>query len=282
MRGWVVLAALSLFASGQAQADERAAAREHYAKGTKAFELGLYDEAIGEYMAAYKAKDEPALLYNIAQSHRLAGHSAEALRFYRMYLLKAPRAQNRDEVQIKLVELQKLIEQQKRAQNLPPDQVRPLAPPPAAETAPTAEPEPLPASPPPLATAQTATPTPTVSASRDNTPSRGRATESAGISVAVVGIALVAAGAAMSGVAAKDSSDLTTLDRNMQPFDPSKQQTGQALGIAGPVLLAVGGLAAIAGITVAILGHRESKRRAVALTPLPGPHVAAAWLRFSN
>jgi tetratricopeptide (TPR) repeat protein len=103
--------------------DDVAAAREHYQKGTRAFELGAYDEAIAEYSAAYRLKDAPEILYNMAQAHRLAGHPGDALRLYRQYLVKVPNASNREQVQVKIDELQKLIDQQNKTKTgLPPDQ----------------------------------------------------------------------------------------------------------------------------------------------------------------
>jgi tetratricopeptide (TPR) repeat protein len=61
-------------------------AREHYHRGTVAFNLGHYEEAAGEYEEAYRLKDDPALLYNIAQARRLAGNRREALRSYKTFL----------------------------------------------------------------------------------------------------------------------------------------------------------------------------------------------------
>lgn len=54
-------------------ADETVTAREHYRRGTNAFNLGHYLEAVKEYEAAYQLKEDPALLFNIAQAYRLAG-----------------------------------------------------------------------------------------------------------------------------------------------------------------------------------------------------------------
>src|SRR4051812_33273391 len=62
------------------------AARTHYERGTRFYDLGKYDDAVHEFEAAYEAKGDPAFLYNLAQSHRLAGHVDEALRYYRTYL----------------------------------------------------------------------------------------------------------------------------------------------------------------------------------------------------
>ncbi len=77
-------------------------------------------------MAAYQAKDDPALLYNLGQAHRAAQHSAEALHFYKRYLAKVPDARNAAEVQAKIAELQKLIDQQSKAQAMPPAGPAPL------------------------------------------------------------------------------------------------------------------------------------------------------------
>ena len=80
MRRLIALALALAVTAGVARADDdersRAAAREHYARGTSFFDLGHYDDAVAEYDKAYQAKNEPSLLYNIAQAHRLAGHAA--------------------------------------------------------------------------------------------------------------------------------------------------------------------------------------------------------------
>lgn len=71
--------------------------------GSKAFDLGQYEEAIAT-RAAYKIKDDPALLYNLGQAHRLAGHHSEALHFYKTFLSRSPDAPNRDEVEKRIVD----------------------------------------------------------------------------------------------------------------------------------------------------------------------------------
>jgi len=119
-----------------ARADERAAAKEHYMKGTKYFDLGRFEDAVKEYEAAYEAIDDPVLLYNIAQAHRLAGHTERAIFFYRSYLRRVPAAKNRAEVELKIDELQKVLDQQARAQQLPPS-----SPMPSSSAPPTATPD---------------------------------------------------------------------------------------------------------------------------------------------
>src|SRR5947207_1312620 len=101
----VILLVSSTARAGDSDVSE---ARDHYRRGTKAFELGSYEEAIKEYAAAYRLRDDPALLYNLGQANRLGNHPTEALRFFRLFLIKVPDTQSRSEVEAKIAELQKL------------------------------------------------------------------------------------------------------------------------------------------------------------------------------
>src|SRR5439155_1654304 len=71
--------------------------RERYERGTLRYNLGDFDAAIVEFKAAYEASRAPALLYNLAQAHRLNRDPERALYFYRTYLREAPDAENRAE-----------------------------------------------------------------------------------------------------------------------------------------------------------------------------------------
>ncbi|MEO6952239.1 MAG: hypothetical protein ABI321_10525 [Polyangia bacterium] len=91
-------------------------ARQHYASGTKHFDLGEYRQALEEFKEAYRLKEDPVFLFNIAQCHRLIGDAdsnVEALRFYRSYLNRAPDAPNRRDVDAKIVALQQSIADEK-------------------------------------------------------------------------------------------------------------------------------------------------------------------------
>src|ERR1700761_5756370 len=103
----VVLALLPLTAS-TARADV-AAAREHFRKGKVLFDLQRYLEAAKEYEAAYEAKDDPALLFNIGQAYRLGGETQKALGAYRSYLRNLPNAPNQTEVHTRIDELQQQL-----------------------------------------------------------------------------------------------------------------------------------------------------------------------------
>jgi iron complex outermembrane receptor protein len=99
-------------ASSFSYADEGnlAAARQHYANGKRAYDLGHFDEAAREYELAYRAKDDPALLYNLGQAHRLAGNLQQAVLSYKAYLRNVPDAPNRAEVEARIRELQTAID----------------------------------------------------------------------------------------------------------------------------------------------------------------------------
>ena len=131
-------------------ADEAASmeAKKHYEEGTKAFNLAEFPRAISEFKAAYNAKPDPLLLYNIGQSFRLAGDDAQALFFYKSFLRNMPDAPNRKEVDGRIRALEKQIaEQPKKAPAAsaptatmpPPATTTPAAPVSATPVSPAAE-----------------------------------------------------------------------------------------------------------------------------------------------
>ena len=99
-------------------------AREHYQKGTTLYELGKFHDAAVEYEEAYKAKSDPALLFNIGQAYRLAGDAKSAVTAYRSFLRKMPDAPNRHEVEAHIGKLQKQLDEQAA----PPPTVTPKPP----------------------------------------------------------------------------------------------------------------------------------------------------------
>ena len=121
----VALGAAVVFAAA-AHGEDADKAREHYSVGLRAYDAGKYDEAIAEFEAAYRYKDAPGLLYNIAQAYRLSNRPEEALRFYRTYLERKPDAANRVEAEAKIERLASILEERK-ARN--PALVEPAAPP---------------------------------------------------------------------------------------------------------------------------------------------------------
>ncbi len=78
----------------------------HYQKGVEQFSAGNYEDAIVEFKLAYAAGGPPALLFNIAQAHRSAGHDQEALAYYKEYLRVLPDAPNRTEVEARMADIE--------------------------------------------------------------------------------------------------------------------------------------------------------------------------------
>jgi len=107
--------------AGVARADANtASAKAHYEKGTTLYDLGRYLDAAHEYEEAYAAKNDPALLFNVAQAYRLGGDNVAALRTYRSFLRRMPDTPNRADVERHIANLQHLIDEQKRTATSPP------------------------------------------------------------------------------------------------------------------------------------------------------------------
>ena len=104
----LVVALGVLLGAAPARADDAdtRAARKHFQKGEKLFNLGRFDEALVEYEAAYERKPLPGFLYNIAQCHRNLGNYKQAIFGYRSYLRQVPGAANREAVLALIDELE--------------------------------------------------------------------------------------------------------------------------------------------------------------------------------
>ncbi|HEY2745109.1 MAG TPA: hypothetical protein VGL86_10820 [Polyangia bacterium] len=263
MRTSVIVAVLSIAVAASAGPEDRAAAREHYAKGTKAFDLGRYDEAIAEYVAAYELIDDPALLYNLAQAHRLAGHPRDALRFFRVYLSKVPNADNRADVESKIAELQKTVELEQKSQHeLPPDSAL----------------KPATTTPPPVAAPAVLT-APAPTAAIDRRPARKL--EIAGLATAGGGLALLGVAAAMTALSYQSAHDIanTPYDKGVIDGKVSTFHTYQDLE---GVFFAAGGAALAAGVVTYAIGRHRAHSARIALVPLGvraggGLSACGAW-----
>lgn len=65
-------------------------AKERFDKGSAHYNLGEYDKAITEFKEAYRIEPRPQFLWAIAQSHRLKGDYAAAIRGYEAFLRAGP------------------------------------------------------------------------------------------------------------------------------------------------------------------------------------------------
>jgi tetratricopeptide (TPR) repeat protein len=104
----VLLACLGAPATATAAPESRVAeAKQHYAAATKFYDLAEYENALREFKEAYRAVEDPAFLFNIAQCHRKLGQPQDAITFYKTYLRRAPHAANRAEVERRIAELER-------------------------------------------------------------------------------------------------------------------------------------------------------------------------------
>lgn len=224
-----------------------------FERATVQFRLGQFHDAALTYQRVYELHPDAVLLYNTAQSYRLANEPEKALLFYKSFLSAKPDAPNHDEVSGRIAELERVVAEQKKANERPPNDVTqpppPATPPPATATAPATAAEP--------ATA----------------PSPGR---SHGRTKKIAGIALlgVAAGALVGGIvtavlSGQASDSIIAEARSGQPFDPSKESAGQTDTVVSGVMFGLAGAAAVTGGVLLVLGIRDGRahERRVSLSP---------------
>jgi tetratricopeptide (TPR) repeat protein len=78
-----------------------------YGAAAAHYRAGDYDKAIEQFERAYALTRAPGILFNIAQSHRLAGRCAEALRYYDETLLRDPNPPNKTEILERIAQMQR-------------------------------------------------------------------------------------------------------------------------------------------------------------------------------
>lgn len=124
-----VLVALLLACAAPAwgqDSDKNQRAREYFLKGKKAYQQGLYEEAMKNFRMALTVRPSPILEYNIGRCHDKLGQHKAAIRAYKRYLVFSPDAANRKTVEARIAALQAL-------------QRKPAPPPPVAPVAPTSD-----------------------------------------------------------------------------------------------------------------------------------------------
>lgn len=98
----------ALLASTPARATEpKVEARRLYAEGKAEYAQGHYAEAVALFERSYALSESSALLFNMAQAHRLAGpaHCSDAVALYKSYLAAEPAVENRKEVEERIAQL---------------------------------------------------------------------------------------------------------------------------------------------------------------------------------
>jgi hypothetical protein len=122
--GCLLTLAVGVRAANAAHPDD---ARVYLDKATAAFALDRYADAAENFEKAFELKPEPALLYNAAQAHRLAGNKERALSLYENYLRVYGKRDKREEVETHIAELKQAIEHDKAVATSPPTGTEPTA-----------------------------------------------------------------------------------------------------------------------------------------------------------
>lgn len=132
----------------QPSAQQQQDAKTIYEHALSLYALGRYAEAAPLFEKAFELKPVPALLYNAAQAHRLAGHAEQAVTLYESYLRMYGDPSRRPEIEAHIAELKSAIAAQKAAATAPPTgaETSPVPPGGATTAAPTTAPSATPSS----------------------------------------------------------------------------------------------------------------------------------------
>jgi tetratricopeptide (TPR) repeat protein len=293
----VFLAALLCAGTARAQekpADSKTAAKEHYNRGTSFYDLGRYDEAIKEFEAAYQLKNDPAFLYNLAQSYRQAGNHEQAVHFYKTYLRYVPKAPNKADIEEKIKSEEQLAAQKGTGTQPPPGTGTTTPPPPGTGT-----------TPPPPGTGTTqppgadgvvgppALPPPGTAPPPGYSPPPPIAGADPGRKFRIAGMATGGAGAVMLLVgiiewrrAVSASHEIEDAAMAGKAFDPAVEQRGKSAQNAEAVFTILGLAAAAGGAVLYVYGNHvtaasETTTWRVSLAPVIAPDQSGATLRIS-
>lgn len=258
MKALVVVAALLACAATAraADGDDLQEAKQHYDRGMAHYELGEFAAAVEEFKLAYARSQAPGLLFNLAQASRLDKDYEQALHFYRTYLRVRPDAPNRADVELRIAEIEPIVELQRKAETERISAAHPLPPVPsvahAVEDKTAIVPPPLPS---------------------------GRREKIAGIAVGAAGVALLGAGIGL-GVASLDAqnklSSLAAQNGSWSPAQASLYDTGQRDAGAATALYVVGGVAVATGVVLYAIGWKRDRAR-FAVAPVTGGGAQAVW-----
>jgi tetratricopeptide (TPR) repeat protein len=245
------LAALLLVCGARAEARtprEEAQARELYKKGMTHYQLGELDKAIEEFKQAYEITSAPALLFNLAQVHRMKKNLPDALYFYKMYLRLEPNAGNRKDVEGLIAETQARLDEEERAkQQQQQQQVAPVVvtPPPAP------------------------VPVPEVRAAPRAT--HWKAKLWSGVALAAVGLGALAGGIALGASAASDADQLARASaQGTNSYNGPNQalyRDGQNAQAASTALYVTAGALVATGAVLGALGLHDRAAARVAVVP---------------
>ncbi len=129
MRSWGIVLVILLTCGALRAAGPDA--KTLFEQGKIAFALGRFADAADLFEKAFEKKPDPAMLFNAAQAHRLAGNKKKALILYQNFTRLFGQQENGAEVERRIVELKAEIAADEAAHPTPPPAPAPVVPAPA-------------------------------------------------------------------------------------------------------------------------------------------------------
>jgi tetratricopeptide (TPR) repeat protein len=251
VRRWLAIAVVCATASHSA-ADPQAQADELFAAGERAYELKDYDAAARSFRAAYDLVKDPAYLFNIAQSFRMAHHCRQARGFYNDFLAAQPSTRSRAAIEGWLHELEPCAAAEDAAERerLSAEHREVAPPPPKPER---------------------------------RTVDRGGSLRFAGVLVTVAGGVSLITGVGYLLDSRSKQADYNRLcpgdncDYTKAPL-PALDREGRAANAVATAGFVVGGVLTAAGVGLYVWGR--TRVETIVLEPRPGGATVSAELRF--
>jgi serine/threonine-protein kinase len=239
-----VLTALVL-ATRVASADPTA--EQLYKDGQAAYDDKRYDDAVVAWQQSYDLSKLPALMFNLAQAHRLAGHCTKAVEAYKSFLTLDPKSDERPSAEQFLRELEPC-------------------------------PEPLKLPPKPIDHKPTILPS---GMGTEHVEDRGGGKRMAGLITGGAGIAVFATGLYFGNRASSIANEVEAACEMGCEWSTleSKDASGRSAATLQYVFYGVGAAAIIGGATLYFLGARARETR-VFVAPTAGGATAAISGRF--
>jgi len=239
---------------------KKADAKRLYEEGLQHYNLAEYDSAIEKFKAAYAISSAPGLLFNIAQSYRLKKDWEQASNFYLTYLRLKPDAPNRQDVEQRIAEMQKMMEDEKAMKNKPPEgTVTPDGNSAQSSKAPTIN---------------------IVTAPQDSG-SGSQSLITAGYATAGAGLAIVITGVIFGQMAKGAEKELNQLNADMGTWTQEQQDkydSGKRANTIAVIAFIAGGAAVATGATLWTLGTlRKSDTKLSVDAGKQGASVSLGW-----
>ncbi len=267
-----------------ADGDAVARAKAYFKKGTQAYRLANFKEALGHFEEAMKLSPRPSVILNLGQCHRQLDNHKKALFFYKLYFTEWSRANPttkgsppfQEEVEGYIKELEYKVAMAKPEPAKPePAKPEPAKPEPAKPEPGTQQADPLP-------TAQRADPRPTPAPQ----PRGSSVKKIAGWTLIATGAALTVSGIVLGALAADVSSQVEQGggpgSKDWADFE-EKETLGKNLNNAMIATLTIGAGAAVGGAVLILLHYTdrfETQSAWLAPSVTPGGAAVTAGVRF--